>query len=89
MGGMSSSAKAEVARVVAEAIADVPGRTGLTLAPRRCARRYGGISDMTLWRWLTDEQLGFPRAGRHPVSSPLAPGGFGPLGRRATHVAAA
>jgi predicted DNA-binding transcriptional regulator AlpA len=23
--------------------------------------RYGGISDMTLWRWLHDEELGFPQ----------------------------
>jgi predicted DNA-binding transcriptional regulator AlpA len=24
-------------------------------------QRYGGISDMTRWRWLNDENLGFPR----------------------------
>lgn len=23
--------------------------------------RFGGISDMTLWRWLADEALAFPR----------------------------
>ena len=23
--------------------------------------RYGGISDMTLWRWLADPKLSFPR----------------------------
>lgn len=23
--------------------------------------RFGNISDMTLWRWLRDEQLRFPR----------------------------
>lgn len=23
--------------------------------------RYGGVSDMTLWRWLHDEELGFPQ----------------------------
>ena len=23
--------------------------------------RFGGISDMTLWRWLDDAALGFPR----------------------------
>ena len=23
--------------------------------------RLGGISDMTLWRWLQDEGLGFPK----------------------------
>jgi predicted DNA-binding transcriptional regulator AlpA len=24
-------------------------------------RRYGGVSDMALWRWLHDEKLGFPQ----------------------------
>ena len=23
--------------------------------------RYGGVSDMALWRWLNDEELGFPK----------------------------
>lgn len=23
--------------------------------------RFGGISDMSLWRWLNDTKLGFPR----------------------------
>lgn len=23
--------------------------------------RFGGISDMTLWRWLQDDALGFPK----------------------------
>ncbi len=23
--------------------------------------RYGGVSDMTLWRWLRDEDLAFPQ----------------------------
>jgi predicted DNA-binding transcriptional regulator AlpA len=23
--------------------------------------RYGGISDMTLWRWLADQALSFPK----------------------------
>jgi predicted DNA-binding transcriptional regulator AlpA len=26
--------------------------------------RYGGISDMTLWRWLRDGKLAFPRPHR-------------------------
>jgi predicted DNA-binding transcriptional regulator AlpA len=26
--------------------------------------RYGGISDMSLWRWLRDEELGFPKPYR-------------------------
>lgn len=23
--------------------------------------RFGGVSDMTLWRWLQDKSLGFPQ----------------------------
>jgi hypothetical protein len=30
------------------------------LSAAQVRSRYGGISDMTLWRWLQDEQLGFP-----------------------------
>jgi hypothetical protein len=26
--------------------------------------RYGGVSDMALWRWLHDEELGFPKPYR-------------------------
>jgi predicted DNA-binding transcriptional regulator AlpA len=26
--------------------------------------RYGGVSDMALWRWLQDEDLGFPKPFR-------------------------
>jgi len=26
--------------------------------------RYGGVSDMTLWRWLRDKELGFPKPRR-------------------------
>jgi predicted DNA-binding transcriptional regulator AlpA len=26
--------------------------------------RYGGVSDMALWRWLHDEDLGFPKPFR-------------------------
>lgn len=26
--------------------------------------RFGNISDMTLWRWLEDDELGFPRPMR-------------------------
>ena len=28
--------------------------------PQVCAR-FGGISDMTLWRWLSNPALGFPK----------------------------
>jgi hypothetical protein len=33
--------------------------TYLTAAQVR--KRYGGVSDMALWRWLRDERLGFPQ----------------------------
>ena len=26
--------------------------------------RYGGMSDMALWRWLQDDDLGFPKPFR-------------------------
>ena len=26
--------------------------------------RYGGVSDMALWRWLNDQELGFPKPFR-------------------------
>lgn len=28
---------------------------------RQIRQRFGGISDMTLWRWLNDDRLGFPQ----------------------------
>jgi len=32
------------------------------LLPTKDVRaRFGNISDMTLWRWLRDESLGFPQ----------------------------
>jgi predicted DNA-binding transcriptional regulator AlpA len=31
------------------------------LTARQVKARYGGISDMSLWRWLRDENLGFPQ----------------------------
>lgn len=34
------------------------GKTYLTA--RQVCSRYGGISDMTLWRWLNDPEMGFP-----------------------------
>jgi predicted DNA-binding transcriptional regulator AlpA len=40
-------------------MADPATTTYLSAAQVRT--RYGGISDMTLWRWLQDETLRFPR----------------------------
>lgn len=31
------------------------------LTASQVCRRYGGISDMTLWRWLRDAGMGFPQ----------------------------
>jgi predicted DNA-binding transcriptional regulator AlpA len=31
------------------------------LTAKQARARYGGISDMTLWRWLRDPALNFPR----------------------------
>jgi predicted DNA-binding transcriptional regulator AlpA len=31
------------------------------LAARQVRDRYGGVSDMSLWRWLHDDRLGFPK----------------------------
>ena len=39
------------------------GRT-VYLKATQVRERYGGISDMTLWRWLRDKELGFPKPCR-------------------------
>jgi predicted DNA-binding transcriptional regulator AlpA len=31
------------------------------LTSRQVRERYGGISDMGLWRWLQDHELNFPK----------------------------
>jgi predicted DNA-binding transcriptional regulator AlpA len=31
------------------------------LSAPQVRKRYGGISDMCLWRWLRDQKLGFPQ----------------------------
>jgi predicted DNA-binding transcriptional regulator AlpA len=31
------------------------------LSSKQVRARYGGISDMTLWRWLRDPSLAFPQ----------------------------
>jgi predicted DNA-binding transcriptional regulator AlpA len=31
------------------------------LTSREVRARYGGVSDMTLWRWLRDPALNFPK----------------------------
>jgi predicted DNA-binding transcriptional regulator AlpA len=31
------------------------------LTAKQVRNRYGGVSDMAIWRWLRDENLGFPQ----------------------------
>lgn len=31
------------------------------LTATQVRQHFGGISDMTLWRWMRDDRLGFPR----------------------------
>jgi predicted DNA-binding transcriptional regulator AlpA len=38
-----------------------PDATAVYLTAAQVRSRYGGVSDMSLWRWLHDEQLGFPK----------------------------
>ena len=33
------------------------------LSAKQVRARYGGVSDMTIWRWSRDDELGFP----HPI----------------------
>lgn len=35
--------------------------TSAFLTSRQVMDRYGGISQMTLWRWLQDDDLSFPK----------------------------
>ena len=30
------------------------------LSAKQTRHRFGGVSDMTLWRWINDPALGFP-----------------------------
>lgn len=32
------------------------------ITPKQIRARFGGISEMTLWRWEHDARLGFPKA---------------------------
>ena len=31
------------------------------LSAKQVRARYGGVSDMTVWRWSRDDELGFPQ----------------------------
>ena len=43
---------------------DLPRPMAVYLKATQVRERYGGISDMTLWRWLRDKELGFPKPCR-------------------------
>jgi predicted DNA-binding transcriptional regulator AlpA len=36
-------------------------QSDVMLTARQVRTRYGGVSDMALWRWLRDERLAFPQ----------------------------
>ncbi len=40
---------------------DTPNDVDEYLTASLVRKRYGGISDMTLYRWLNDEEMNFPR----------------------------
>jgi predicted DNA-binding transcriptional regulator AlpA len=43
---------------------NLPAANVLYLTAAQVRARYGGISDMTLWRWLRNTELGFPKPRR-------------------------
>ena len=45
-------------------LAQLPAEATTYLNAAQVRTRYGGVSDMALWRWLQDEDLGFPRPFR-------------------------
>ena len=51
---MPTHAGRELSRVSVDA-------TTIYLNAAQVRTRYGGMSDMALWRWLQDETLGFPK----------------------------
>ena len=38
-----------------------PDIDGEFITARQTCQRYGGMTDMTLWRWINDPAMGFPR----------------------------
>ena len=55
------------------------------LDSRAVRRRYGGRSDMALWRWLRDPPVGIPSADLHPTIQILAPFRLDRMGAHAAH----
>ena len=46
---------------IAEIDADSGAADDIYLTSAKVMRRYGNISDMTLWRWLQDPAMRFPQ----------------------------
>jgi predicted DNA-binding transcriptional regulator AlpA len=46
------------------ALAQLPAEATTYLNAAQVRTRYGGVSDMALWRWLQDDDLGFPKPFR-------------------------
>jgi len=57
--GFADTDTSRAALAVAAAAVDVEGDSLETALQVRAA--FGGVSDMTLWRWLADPELGFPK----------------------------
>ena len=45
-------------------LAQLPAEATTYLNAAQVRTRYGGVSDMALWRWLQDDDLGFPKPFR-------------------------
>jgi predicted DNA-binding transcriptional regulator AlpA len=46
------------------ALGQLPAEATTYLNAAQVRTRYGGVSDMALWRWLQDDDLGFPKPFR-------------------------
>ena len=51
-------------RTDARDLAQLPAEATTYLNAAQVRTRYGGVSDMALWRWLQDDDLGFPKPFR-------------------------
>ena len=45
-------------------VAQLPAEATTYLNAAQVRTRYGRVSDMALWRWLQDDDLGFPKPFR-------------------------
>jgi predicted DNA-binding transcriptional regulator AlpA len=61
---MAAQSNISAASRVLPQASDPPRVQTVYLKATQVRERYGGISDMTLWRWLHDKDLGFPKPRR-------------------------